>query len=97
MADGAPAVRAALERRGVEVHTYDGSEVSLKGDGGPTCLTAPLLRAAEDVGKNPGRGGVLSGMRTPTVTEITPKPAAVEPDPFLAPAKPASASSATAR
>jgi N-dimethylarginine dimethylaminohydrolase len=31
-------------RRGVEVHVYDGSELSLKGDGGPTCLTAPLLR-----------------------------------------------------
>jgi hypothetical protein len=28
-----------------EVHVYDGSEVSLKGDGGPTCLTAPLWRA----------------------------------------------------
>jgi len=27
------------------VHTYDGSDLSLKGDGGPTCLTAPLLRA----------------------------------------------------
>jgi N-dimethylarginine dimethylaminohydrolase len=45
MVDAAPAVRRALERRGVEVHTYDGSELSLKGDGGPTCLTAPLLRA----------------------------------------------------
>jgi N-dimethylarginine dimethylaminohydrolase len=45
MVDAAPAVRRELERRGVEVHTYDGSEVSLKGDGGPTCLTAPLLRA----------------------------------------------------
>ncbi len=44
MVDGAPAVRRELERRGVEVHTYDGSELSLKGDGGPTCLTAPLLR-----------------------------------------------------
>lgn len=44
MVDGAPAVRRALERRGVEVHVYDGSELSLKGDGGPTCLTAPLLR-----------------------------------------------------
>lgn len=43
--DGAPAVRRALEARGVEVHAYDGSELSLKGDGGPTCLTAPLLRA----------------------------------------------------
>ncbi len=44
MVDGVPRVRQALEERGVEVHVYDGSEVSLKGDGGPTCLTAPLLR-----------------------------------------------------
>jgi N-dimethylarginine dimethylaminohydrolase len=44
MVDGADKVRSALERRGVEVHTYDGTELSLKGDGGPTCLTAPLLR-----------------------------------------------------
>jgi N-dimethylarginine dimethylaminohydrolase len=44
MVDGVPAVRRALEREGVEVHVYDGSELSLKGDGGPTCLTAPLLR-----------------------------------------------------
>ena len=43
--EGARAVRRELERRGVEVHTYDGSEVSLKGDGGPTCLTAPVLRS----------------------------------------------------
>ncbi len=45
MGRSAPAVQRALEQRGVEVHTYDGSELSLKGDGGPTCLTAPLLRA----------------------------------------------------
>jgi N-dimethylarginine dimethylaminohydrolase len=44
MVDQAPKVRAELERRGVEVHVYDGSDLSLKGDGGPTCLTAPLLR-----------------------------------------------------
>jgi N-dimethylarginine dimethylaminohydrolase len=44
MVDQAPKVRAALEKRGIEVHTYDGSELSLKGDGGPTCLTAPLRR-----------------------------------------------------
>jgi N-dimethylarginine dimethylaminohydrolase len=42
--DTATGVRRELERRGVEVHAYDGSELSLKGDGGPTCLTAPLLR-----------------------------------------------------
>jgi N-dimethylarginine dimethylaminohydrolase len=44
MVAGAPRVRRELERRGVEVHVYEGSELSLKGDGGPTCLTAPLLR-----------------------------------------------------
>ncbi|MDA0183624.1 arginine deiminase family protein [Solirubrobacter phytolaccae] len=43
--DGAPKVRSALEAKGVEVHAYDGTDLSLKGDGGPTCLTAPLLRA----------------------------------------------------
>jgi N-dimethylarginine dimethylaminohydrolase len=42
--ESAPKVRAQLEARGVEVHTYANSDVSLKGDGGPTCLTAPLLR-----------------------------------------------------
>ena len=46
MVDGVPDVRRALGRRGVEVHVYDGSELSLKGDGGPTCLTQPLLRAS---------------------------------------------------
>jgi len=44
MVEQAQAVRAELEKRGIEVHAYDGSELSLKGDGGPTCLTAPLLR-----------------------------------------------------
>jgi N-dimethylarginine dimethylaminohydrolase len=46
MVDGLPDLRSRLEARGVEVHTYDGSELSLKGDGGPTCLTCPLLRAS---------------------------------------------------
>jgi N-dimethylarginine dimethylaminohydrolase len=46
MVDGVVGVRRALEARGVEVHVYDGSELSLKGDGGPTCLTQPLLRAS---------------------------------------------------
>jgi N-dimethylarginine dimethylaminohydrolase len=44
MVEQAQAVRAELSKRGIEVHAYDGSELSLKGDGGPTCLTAPLLR-----------------------------------------------------
>ena len=33
-----------LERLGVEVLTYEGTELS-KGDGGPGCLTRPLLRS----------------------------------------------------
>lgn len=36
--------RRRLERAGVTVLTYEGVELS-KGDGGPTCLTRPLLRA----------------------------------------------------
>ena len=46
MLDGNPRTRAALEAAGCEVHGYDGSEISLKGDGGPTCLTAPIWRSA---------------------------------------------------
>ena len=45
MLEGTPVTRRALERHGCEVHCYHGSEISLKGDGGPTCLTQPLLRA----------------------------------------------------
>lgn len=42
MVDGNPKTRAALERAGAEVLVYDGSEISLKGGGGPTCLTRPI-------------------------------------------------------
>ena len=45
MLEGNPVTRRVLERHGCEVHCYDGSDISLKGDGGPTCLTQPLLRA----------------------------------------------------
>jgi N-dimethylarginine dimethylaminohydrolase len=42
--DGNPETRRRMERAGVEVLVYSGEELSLKGDGGPTCLTRPLLR-----------------------------------------------------
>ena len=42
--EGNPRARERMERAGVEVLTYRGEELS-KGDGGPTCLTRPLLRA----------------------------------------------------
>lgn len=45
MLDGNPRTRAALERAGAEVQVYAGAEISLKGSGGPTCLTRPLVRA----------------------------------------------------
>jgi N-dimethylarginine dimethylaminohydrolase len=41
--EGNPRTRERMERAGVEVLTYRGDELS-KGDGGPTCLTRPLLR-----------------------------------------------------
>ena len=44
MADTAPNTRRILERAGCDVHVYEASELNL-GEGGPTCLTQPLLRA----------------------------------------------------
>jgi len=43
VADGNPVTRRRLEAAGVEVHAYHATELN-KGDGGPTCLTRPLLR-----------------------------------------------------
>jgi N-dimethylarginine dimethylaminohydrolase len=42
--DGNPETRRRLEAAGVDVRVYSGEELSRKGDGGPTCLTRPLLR-----------------------------------------------------
>jgi N-dimethylarginine dimethylaminohydrolase len=44
MVEGNPVTRAGLERAGAEVYAYDGRDISLKGGGGPTCLTRPLAR-----------------------------------------------------
>jgi N-dimethylarginine dimethylaminohydrolase len=43
--DGNPETKRRMQRAGVEVVVYEGSEISHKGEGGPTCLTRPLLRA----------------------------------------------------
>jgi N-dimethylarginine dimethylaminohydrolase len=45
MVAGNPRTRALLERAGAEVIEYEGREISLKGGGGPTCLTRPIARA----------------------------------------------------
>lgn len=48
--DGNPRTRRRMERAGIEVFVYEGSEISTKGEGGPTCLTRSVLRGG-------GRGG----------------------------------------
>ncbi|HYS26906.1 MAG TPA: arginine deiminase family protein [Vicinamibacterales bacterium] len=45
MLAGNPRTRGALERAGARVTEYAGDEISVKGAGGPTCLTRPLARA----------------------------------------------------
>lgn len=44
MVEGNPETHHRLRRAGVEVHSYKGDEISRKGEGGPTCLTRPLIR-----------------------------------------------------
>ncbi|MDQ3199218.1 MAG: arginine deiminase family protein [Verrucomicrobiota bacterium] len=45
MVSGNPITRARLEDARATVYEYEGSEISLKGGGGPTCLTRPWQRA----------------------------------------------------
>ena len=44
MVDGNPVTKAALEMAGCNVAVYKGEEISVKGGGGPTCLTRPVYR-----------------------------------------------------
>jgi N-dimethylarginine dimethylaminohydrolase len=44
MVEGNPVTRGRLEAAGAEVMEYAGREISVKGGGGPTCLTRPLVR-----------------------------------------------------
>lgn len=41
---GNPITRSRMEAAGVDVMTYEGSDISIKGAGGPTCLTRPFWR-----------------------------------------------------
>lgn len=41
---GNPHTKTLLEQAGVEVIELEGTEISVKGQGGPTCLTRPLVR-----------------------------------------------------
>ena len=44
MLSGNPLTKEMLEKKGIEVFEYRGEEISLKGLGGPTCLTRPIYR-----------------------------------------------------
>jgi N-dimethylarginine dimethylaminohydrolase len=45
MVSGNPETKTRLERAGCEVWEYQGLEISIKGGGGPTCLTRPIKRS----------------------------------------------------
>jgi len=44
MVAGNPKTKSLLENAGCKVIEYSGNEISVKGGGGPTCLTRPVLR-----------------------------------------------------
>ena len=44
MVDGNPVTKKLLEKAGCKVFSYKGHEISVKGGGGPTCLTRPIKR-----------------------------------------------------
>lgn len=44
MVKGNPITKDRLEKAGCKVIEYEGEEISVKGGGGPTCLTRPLMR-----------------------------------------------------
>ena len=44
MLEGSPVTQGLLEDAGCEVVTFPGAPLSLKAEGGPTCLTRPVWR-----------------------------------------------------
>ena len=45
MIDGLPQTRHALEKLGIKIRVFDGDALCIACEGGPTCLTRPLLRS----------------------------------------------------
>jgi N-dimethylarginine dimethylaminohydrolase len=45
MLEGNPETQRKLEAAGCKVTTFRGEEICRKAEGGPTCLTLPLLRS----------------------------------------------------
>jgi N-dimethylarginine dimethylaminohydrolase len=44
MIEGSPQTLARMRARGVRVELISGNEICRKGEGGPTCMTRPLVR-----------------------------------------------------
>jgi N-dimethylarginine dimethylaminohydrolase len=44
MVAGNPITHQRMRDAGVKVEVYEGTEISRKGEGGPTCMTRPLVR-----------------------------------------------------
>lgn len=44
MIDGYPATRQAMENAGIEVQVFTGTALCIACEGGPTCMTRPILR-----------------------------------------------------
>jgi N-dimethylarginine dimethylaminohydrolase len=65
MLEGSPVTRRLLEEAGCEVATFPGEPLSFKTEGGPTCLTQPVLldRAQAETGRDGRhpRGGAERG------------------------------------
>ena len=45
MIDSLPQTRSALEKAGIKIRVFKGDELCIACEGGPTCLTRPLLRS----------------------------------------------------
>ena len=44
MISGCPKTKKAIEKKGITVYTFDGDSLCIGCEGGPTCLTRPILR-----------------------------------------------------
>lgn len=47
MLQGNPEIQSKLEKAGIDIYLYPGLDLSIKGTGGPTCLTQPIFRTSE--------------------------------------------------
>ena len=47
MLNGIPKTRAALEQAGIKVQVFNGNSLCIGCEGGPTCMTRPILRTSD--------------------------------------------------